>query len=572
MTDLVKSHIDILSEKTKNLLYTPSELATRYGFPSAVTSDVTIGILSFGGGLYGIPNSLPLGSPYVVDWTTAQSTDIYQYLIGLGLSVGNFPQLIIYPVNKSTDTSDGTSPENSTLENTLDISLLASLCCSTRVTIVLYLFSFSGFYDAVNYVLNDPLHHPTIISISWGAFEIDETEMENLNNCIATARIARPHINICASSGDTGSSGNKRRTNRDYSLSVCLPAACPNVTAVGGTALQATSEVVWNDNSGATGGGISSYFRRPAYQTKYINNTYRNVPDISLKADGITILYNGEAIDVAGTSMSAPLFAAYLALIKPTLFVNPILYGAANGTNVYFNDITSGNNIFPGSGQTRYYAQTGYDCCTGIGSIKGMQLKGLLTDARLTLILMSGTNSQVISGDGNVTISGPVTLAGASTYTGVTNIFAPTNLTGSLASSTTHVHSTLQGTGAITGNVLIGQGGIISPGSTGSIGTLRFGDTTMTDGSTLTIKFNFNTNSGAPGVDWDFLITEKLTLEQGVTINLNLSSMVTFTTGAIFNIIQFTSVENFNSSNFILPTGWTIACDLNTKKINISYI
>jgi subtilase family serine protease len=87
---------------------------------------------------------------------------------------------------------------------------------------------------------------------------------------------------------------------------------------------------------------------------------------------------------VEGTSMSAPLWAGFTALVnqqvmgdgKPSLgFMNPALYAIGEGPkyNDCFHNITNGDNIWPGS-PNAYSSAPGYNLCTGWGTPKGQDL------------------------------------------------------------------------------------------------------------------------------------------------------------------------------------------------------
>ena len=79
----------------------------------------------------------------------------------------------------------------------------------------------------------------------------------------------------------------------------------------------------------------------------------------------------------AGTSLAAPLWAGFMALVNqqaaangqpPIGFVNPALYAIGKSTNYHscFHDITTGSNT-NSSSPTKYQAVAGYDLCTGWG-------------------------------------------------------------------------------------------------------------------------------------------------------------------------------------------------------------
>lgn len=193
------------------------------------------------------------------------------------------------------------------------------------------------------------------------------------------------------------------------------PADNPNVTSVGGTELvmngsgaSYASESVWNtgfDSNGpwccngqssstaywGSGGGYSSIYPIPAWQQS-INmtalggsSTARNLPDVALTADNVKVyLNNGAKGDYMGTSIAAPLWAGYMALVnqqaaangQPSVgFLNAAIYKIAQGPaySYCFHDTVVGNNTWPGS-PSKYSTATGYDLCTGLGSPNGINL------------------------------------------------------------------------------------------------------------------------------------------------------------------------------------------------------
>jgi subtilase family serine protease len=162
---------------------------------------------------------------------------------------------------------------------------------------------------------------------------------------------------------------------------------------VGGTSLYIVSargryfgEVAW----GGGGGGVSTQYARPAFQTN--NNVLfarRSEPDVSMIADpgtGVPIIDSADGIGWAqfgGTSLSSPVFAGVIALAQEvrinsgllplnSVQINSRMYAAYNSASylTYFHDVTVGNNGFA--------AGTGYDLATGIGSPKADTLVGLL--------------------------------------------------------------------------------------------------------------------------------------------------------------------------------------------------
>jgi len=330
-----------------------SQMASIYNFPPYSTTNAIIAIPSFGGGIYGnLKDSIMTNG------------DAQKYWSLQGISPSDMSKVyVVFPNGAKNDLTD----ESSTLENTLDVSVVGS-CCSS--TIILFIFknttsfteSFQTMLQGIS--INGVKLIPTIISYSWGMPETfaDPNDVIQTNLLLQNA-----NINICVAAGDNGSSDG---TN---TLTVDFPGSSPYVTCVGGTSLtcpnnvydENTIEVVWNDGATATGGGVSILFAKPNYQS-FIPGTKRNCPDIAFNCDpntGIQLYFNGNiAYGLGGTSLAAPFFASFIALKGITTFINPLLY-----SNTCYHDITVGSNSIGKRGQ--YFAKPGYDNCTGIGSI-----------------------------------------------------------------------------------------------------------------------------------------------------------------------------------------------------------
>jgi kumamolisin len=157
-----------------------------------------------------------------------------------------------------------------------------------------------------------------------------------------------------------------------------------------GSGTTISSEVVWNQGNGATGGGVSNFFARPAYQSESKvpkspkGKVGRGVPDIAGDADpgtGYQVrLVGGKKAVVGGTSAVSHLWAGLVVLInqrlanlnKPTAgFLNALLYQLPT-TAAAFHDITKGTNDIENLG--KYKAGLGWDPCTGLGTPNGTRL------------------------------------------------------------------------------------------------------------------------------------------------------------------------------------------------------
>jgi kumamolisin len=265
----------------------------------------------------------------------------------------------------------------------LDIEVAGAIAPDAQIAVYFAPNTDQGFFDAITTAIHDTTHRPSVISISWGGPESAWTPQTMTAFDQAFQDAAAMGITVCIASGDDGSSDGVE----DGSDHVNFPASSPYALACGGTSLKASggsisSETVWNDGAqgGATGGGISGFFARPAYQNGLSAAltsggttplTKRGVPDVAGDADentGYNVRVDGTDTVIGGTSAVAPLWAGLIARInsakgKPVGFINPALYqnGAA------FNGITKGNN-------GDHAAASGWNACTGMGSPNGTKV------------------------------------------------------------------------------------------------------------------------------------------------------------------------------------------------------
>lgn len=232
-----------------------------------------------------------------------------------------------------------------------------------------------------------------IWSISLGFCEMafNLADFQTMDSIIASAE--QRGTSVFASSGDSGglectppSDWGPVPTQNDVGVNV--PAALSTVTGVGGTSLSLTAagnyygETAWTDPalSQGSGGGVSSILAQPPWQVAAglpppSSSNGRAVPDVAADADpntGNVVIVGGEQRLVGGTSLAAPIWAGFGALIdgylrhlgkRPLGFANSVLYRLAATTPPYppFHEITGGGNDF-------YLAGPGYNKVTGLGS------------------------------------------------------------------------------------------------------------------------------------------------------------------------------------------------------------
>jgi kumamolisin len=371
-------------------VYTPPQVADLYNFPSGLDgTGECIGILEFGGGY--------------------TSSDLDTYFQQLGISTPQVTAISVDGVsNQPSPGSDSADPEVD-----LDIEMAGAVAPGAQIVVYFAPFTEQGWVDALSTAVNDTVHNPSVISVSWGYAEGNDIWTQQAIQAVdqSLQSAAAIGITVCVASGDDGS-----RDEIDDGLAhVDFPASSEYVLGCGGTTLESSgneisSEVVWNDgeNGGATGGGVSDYIALPTWQQNANvpasvnpgNHVGRGVPDVAANADpntGYQILSDGQQGVVGGTSASAPLWAGLMALInqqlgKPVGFLNPLLYAGSTSSSG-FHDITAGNNDITGE-IGGYDAELGWDACTGWGSPNGAALLAALT---------GGTSPSSGSGSGSET-------------------------------------------------------------------------------------------------------------------------------------------------------------------------
>ena len=339
--------------------FTPTELASLYGFPSGTGQGECIGIIELGGGY--------------------RIADLQKYFAELKITA---PKVSAVSVDhgRNNPTGDPNGPDG---EVVLDIEVAGAVAPGASIVVYFAPNTDAGFRDAVSKAVHDATNKPSVISISWGGPESSWTPQSMTAFDEALQAAAAMGVTVCVASGDDGSSDGVD----DGADHADFPASSSYSLACGGTNLHATgtsitSESVWNNGAhgGASGGGVSSFFALPSYQEGLqVSKTHgsaqplhmRGVPDVCGVADpqtGYEVRVDGSDTVVGGTSAVAPLWAGLIARINatkasPVGFINPALYTHSGA----LRDITNGNN-------GTFAAAAGWDACTGLGSPNGQKV------------------------------------------------------------------------------------------------------------------------------------------------------------------------------------------------------
>jgi uncharacterized protein (TIGR03437 family) len=308
-------------------------------------------------------------------------------------------------------------------ESNLDVEWSGAVA---RNATILFYYSTDVWTSAI-YAIDQ--NQAQVLSMSYGNCE--PSDLVDLPSFQAAAQQANAQgMTFLAASGDSGAADCEDPTAllAQSGLAVDVPAAIPEVTAMGGTtlsdqggaywsatntangasALSYIPEVAWNETNlgqglAGTGGGASVFFPRPSWQIApgVPNDAARHVPDLAFSAAashvGYYVYTTGSATYFGGTSVATPTMAGVVALLNQYLVstgvqtqhgvgnINPTLYRMARDSAVaasVFHDVTGGDNIVPcvtGSpncpdGSLGYSAVTGYDQATGLGSVDASNL------------------------------------------------------------------------------------------------------------------------------------------------------------------------------------------------------
>lgn len=345
----------------------PAELATIYSFPEGDGKGQTVGLVEFGGGYF--------------------ESDLVTFCKNANISKPSVRTVSVD--NTPTNQRDGAEGEVM-----LDVEVVAGACPAADIVVYFSSFDERGWIDVIDTAVHDPENKISVLSISWGYAEDapgawTSAALDSINDTFKAAALLG--VTICVAAGDDGSDDQVG----DGHAHVDFPSSSPYVLAVGGTTLKksttgAITESAWKDgdglrqdNGGSTGGGVSTHFPRPDWQTVTIRSVNpgsidgRIVPDVAADASantGYWTVVDGQGGASGGTSASAPLWAALIARINASLgapvgYLNPLLYqpgadGKALGA-AGCRDILSGNNSTASIGG--YQAGTGYDAVTGWG-------------------------------------------------------------------------------------------------------------------------------------------------------------------------------------------------------------
>lgn len=395
----------------------------RVGLHKSVMGTVPVTV-SFLNSLYDIPSNVVSDSSISFEqavFETNQESFSQADLITFQNTYGLTLQAAEAPFGYDVSSSDCATTASCS-EGNLDIQYIMGVAQNVA-TVFWYTGGSNPFLTWILDVASDP-NPPLANSISWGAIEFGQSESTLSSFNTEAMKLGLIGVTILVSTGDNGAPNSyndqclcaydSSSNQLDWSVSESwtgtgyfpsFPATSPFVTAVGATMgpNSGAAEVACQSQQGGlitTGGGFSTYFPTPSWQSSQVLNYFNNLggsqpssgynpngrgyPDISFIGVAYSVIVGGTTTYAYGTSCSAPVFAAMVSLTNAIRiangnaslgFLNPTIYSSDRSS--YFTDITSGNNKCclsqTAAGATccnsGFSTSSGWDPVTGMGSL-----------------------------------------------------------------------------------------------------------------------------------------------------------------------------------------------------------
>jgi len=295
------------------------------------------------------------------------ATDLAKFSAQFGLPAANFSKVFASGTKPPQDPTGGWE-----LEESLDIEWAHAIAPSARIILV------EAASNSLTNLLAAETKAATLVaaagggevSNSWGGGEFSgETSLDS--------HFIQSGVVFFASTGDFPGTA--------------WPSVAPNVVAAGGTTISrnpSTLAFITERPWAETGGGRSLFESIPTYQTSIasIVGSSRGVPDVSFDADPDTGVWVFDSTPVEGSTAGCCGVKGWW-IVGGTSVSSPALAGVANSAGHFAtsseNELTT---IYSNLGNTAdfhdiavdycgpfagFTSKTGWDFCTGVGSVHG---------------------------------------------------------------------------------------------------------------------------------------------------------------------------------------------------------
>lgn len=406
---------------------TPMQVANAYSMPSSTGSGQTVGIIELGGGY----TQTDLTQTFITGGEPVPGAG--GFYPGYGFTtVPNITNYSYQGANNAPLYSSGES-----VEVMLDIAVVGGVVPSAHIVMYWAPNTDSGFSGVFNAAINDTVNRPSVLSLSWGGQDwlYSDATIAVFESAFQSAVILG--ITITVATGDYGSEA----IIDAETLTVQYPATSPYVLACGGTQLMLNSddsiysEITWNLETSATGGGVSGtgpsavppgytkkHFAVPSWQSGCNSQlwqvypgavsalTGRGIPDVAGNASGVSGYQFWYSVPsgggqtksfltaAGGTSAVSPLWAGFIARLNQLTgrrqgFINSWVYANRNAF-YYIGDL--GNNACTAletPGYRGYYAPSNqtWNACTGVGTPNGKTIFRFVNVGSIFPTLNTGT-------------------------------------------------------------------------------------------------------------------------------------------------------------------------------------
>ncbi|MGH9430214.1 MAG: S53 family peptidase [Terriglobia bacterium] len=344
----------------------------------------------------------------IVDFDTFQTSDIAAYDALQVPAQGQPPR----PAANITivATEGGNPAPNSALEATLDIDLVRAMAPGAQILFFQGSTGITGHLDDILHAMATSSPALTVASCSLSFGRSDNSQQ-------ALDQMAANGVSFFTASGDSGDIGDPQ-SNQNMDNQTLAGGTFLSTNPVTGGAYPSnyySGETTWVGNGFGTGGGVmdgnnkngncycwpynlgpfsccGSGVSIPDYQLATMEGSaaanggsteWRNYPDVAMLAANAEVIFQGQTAIVQGTSLAAPLWAGFIALVNqrslqsggglmgflnPTFFDIGLTRGSSNDLySICFNDIQDGASNFDGFGPG-FKSVSGYDLATGLGS------------------------------------------------------------------------------------------------------------------------------------------------------------------------------------------------------------
>src|SRR5580698_814976 len=176
------AHFRVRPAASTDTSYTPTQVATLYGFPAATGAGQCVALIELGGGF--------------------RPADLDTYFQGLGVASPTVTAVSVDHAQNSP-TGDANGPDGEVM---LDIEVVGAIVPQATIAVYFAPNTDAGFLDAITTAIHDTTNKPSVISISWGGAESTWTAQAMTAMDDAFQAASSMGITVCIASGDNGSS------------------------------------------------------------------------------------------------------------------------------------------------------------------------------------------------------------------------------------------------------------------------------------------------------------------------------------------------------------------------------